>query len=273
MKTCILSANCQGDLLYKLLTTHPAFSKEWEVKYYINFLRTPIPEGDIENCDLLLYQQLGEMWDGLASDVLLSRVPKKARAISIPNLVSYHLWPTAFYAPDTYNLWFDSYIEDLIAKKLSFSEITYIALRADLSKLYDLPKLMEESLQREYEKDYIGRDEIADFIEQNWREKQLFTTPNHPANELLVFAVNVILKELDLSPLSVQSELGITCDEEFYIPVHPFYLKYYNVKHLNEDTVYPVFGNKLTYKEYLMAYVHARQNEVPLVRYFEDLKK
>jgi hypothetical protein len=268
-----MSANCQGELLDILLRKHQGFTKEWEIKYYVNFQKTPIPAGEIENCDLLLYQRLGEYWGELSSEVLLKRLPKTAKAFCLPNMLYYHLWPTAVGGALPYDLWRDSYVEDLISRKLTLSEITHLTMRADFSKLFDLPKRMEESLQREYEKNYSWRDEIFEFIEQNWRNKQIFTTPNHPANELIFLVLNLILKELGFSPEEFVNTGDFVCDSEFFLPVHPFYIKHYGVKHLTEETLYPVFGKDLTYKEYLMAYVDARQHEIPLAQYFLDLKK
>ena len=274
MKTCVMSANCQGELVKNILNRLEPFSQEWEIKYYVNFHKTPIPEGEIENCDLLLYQRLGEEWGDLSSDVLLSRVPKEAKTLCLPNMTNYSLWPTATWAPEAYNLWLDSYVEDLIARKLSYSEIIYVVMRADFSKILDLPMRTKESLLREYGKDYYGRANIFKFIEQNWKEKQLFTTPNHPAKELMILVVNLVLEVLGIPSIKVSGDLSnITCDKEFFLPVHPFYIEHYEIQYLTESTRYPVFGNSLTYKEYLMAYVAARQQEIPLLRYFEELKK
>lgn len=274
MKTCILSANCQGEILRNILNTNHSFTQEWEIKYYVNFHKTPIPEGEIESCDLLVYQQLGEDWGELASETLLARLSKNAKSISLPNLANYHLWPTAVAPSPTEGLWRDTYIDDLISRELSFSEIIYIAMRADFSKILDLPKVMEESLQREYEKNYARRAEIFDFIEQNWRTKQLFTTPNHPANDLIFLVVNLILKELQIPSINIHDFApGITCEHTYFLPVHPFYIDYYGITHLTKDTQYPVIQNNLTYKEYLMGYVDARQNDIPLTQYFTDLKK
>jgi len=274
MKTCIMSANCQGEVLNHILKRHPVFAQEWEIKYYVNFHKTPIPEGEIENCDLLLYQDLGEKWGDLSSSVLLARLPKNAKAICLPNISNYRLWPTAITPKEAYNLWFDTYIEDLISRKLSYSEIIYVAMRADFSKLLELSKRVNQSLVHEHAKNYFGRERILKFIENNWKKNQLFSTPNHPAGGLLLLVANLILGELNFISLRVGGGVNtLVCDREFFLPVHPFYIKHYGIEYLTEDTKYPVFGNSLTYKEYLMAYVNARQHEIPLLRYFQDLKQ
>ncbi len=274
MKRCVLSANCQGDIFMHMLKKHPVFLQEWEVDYYVNFHKTPIPDGKIENCDLLIYQKLGDSWGDLSTKVLLSRLPKHARAICLPNMSNFDLWPTAKWAPDAYNLWLDTYLESLIEKGLEFSEIVYLAMRADFSEILDLKAKRKDNMRYEYEKEYFGRSKILEFIENRWTEEWLFTTPNHPAHSLLFLVANIILQEFGYQMLRPEVNAPLmTCDREYFLPVHPFFIKHYKIKYLTEETKYPVFGNELTYKEYLMAYVDARKNNIPMLSYFEALKK
>ncbi len=273
-KRCVLSANCQGDVLMRMFRQHPVFLKEWDARHYVNFHKTPIPAGKIENCDLLLYQKLDDSWGDLSTKVLLSRLPKHAKAICFPNITNFDLWPTAKWAPDGNNLWLDTYVESLIEKGLELSEIVDIAMRADFSEILDLEAKKQEDMQREYEKEYFGRSKILEFIKNRWTEERLFTTPNHPAHSLLFLVANIILQELGYQILrpEVNAPL-VTCGSDYFLPVHPFFIKHYNIKYLTEETIYPVFGNDLTYKEYLMAYVDARKNNIPMLSYFEALKK
>lgn len=272
MKKCILSANCQGEVLAYLLNKHAGFTQNWELKYYVNFHKTPIPEGEIENCDLLLHQNLEESWGELSGKALEERAPSKAKIFTFPNMMNFHLWPTAKWSPNPHELWNDCYIEELIKKGLNFSEIVYIVMKTDFAKVYDLPRLMQNSLRREYNKNYMARDTIFRYISVNWKEKQLFTTPNHHANQLIFLVLNAILAEIDIEP-APQDNINLFCDKDFFLPVHPYFIKHYGVKFLHENSTYPVYGKELTYKEYLLAYVDARLKGNSVLQYLMDLTK
>lgn len=271
MKKCILSANCQGELLKYLLNKQVHFTKNWDLHYYVNFHKTPIPKGEIENCDLLIHQNLDDTWGELSATALTKRAPKKAKILIFPNLVNFHLWPTAKWSANPKDSWQDNYIETLIKKGLNFSEIVYIVMKTDFAKLYDLPFLMKNSLRREYEKNYHRREELFSYISNNWKNKQLFTTPNHPANELIFIVLNSILEEIQIPSVAID-KTRIFCDNDFFLPVHPFFIKYYDIKFLHSDSTFPVYGKSLTYKQYLLAYVDARLNNHTFLDYLVNIQ-
>ena len=103
MSICILHANCQGGPLTRLLRLSPAFSRRWDILHITNYDRSPVPSDALEHCSLFLYQHLGPQWGDLASENLLSRLPRNAVSLCLPNLFFMGYWP--FWTSDSSIVW------------------------------------------------------------------------------------------------------------------------------------------------------------------------
>ncbi len=264
MNNLVIIANCQGEAFCKILKKHPDFSKEWNVEYFPNFTNPEIPDQSMENCDLLLYQKLEDKWGYLSEKSLLAKVNPKAKTIVMPNMMNYHLWPTAKWCNTHGPIWADHYIDDIIAKNLTFDETVHVILRTDLAKVFDLENMMRTSLQIEFGKNYQWREELLTYIEENWKIFQIFTTPSHPASKILFHFGNLFFRELNYKPLYFDENAFLYCDLEYFLPIHPFLKKYYDIKWMEDEMFFPVFKSKLTYKEYLCLYIDSRQKNIPL---------
>lgn len=272
MKKCIIHANCQARPFIRLLTESQEFMSTWCIEYVVNFAKEPITSAMLADCDLFLYQHLGERWGDLSSKKLLAQLPNYARSFCLPNVINYKFWPFSIEPEKPYDLWLDTHIETLLERDLSVNDTALLVMRADFSKIYDLVSLQNASQGVEAKKTYVGNQEINEFIQENIDKEMLFTTPNHPAGSLLFYITNHMLKEFGFATLKTSPEKNsLVCDDEFYLPIHPFFGKYYNVPYITENTRYPVYGNNLTYREFLLCYIDARKNKIPLFSYFEQL--
>ncbi len=164
MRQCIISANCQSVPLAKQLLSFYPFACEYEVEIYTNFTRTIVPLELLKKCDLLIYQRLDETWGELSEKSLLANVNPEAKTVCMPNVMNNGLWPSMSHSGVLADSYWDSYIEDLIARKLTIKEIMYLARKADYSKHFDIEKKFWDSIDYERSKDYLGCDIICDYI-------------------------------------------------------------------------------------------------------------
>lgn len=268
MRTCIVSANCQGLPLVRQLLGYLPFSKYHRVEYYINFKKELIPLEKLQTCNILIYQKLDSSWNELSEEYLLSHVNPKAKTISMPNMLHLSLWPMSKGTGDLSNPYNEEYVDKLLERRLSLTEINYLVRKVDLANHYDLQALYDKSIERERQKDYLRCSELCDFIEENFSAKQLFTTINHPYGELLNLIARYVLMELDYRKIPSRLSENLTCDNDYYMPIHPSVAKFFNLSFAGEDTKYPIYGNRLTYYEYIAGYVMARQHDIPLAHYF-----
>ncbi len=273
MQKCVIIANCQGEILSKTLKKHIEFNNNWEIEYFANFMEPQIANSTLESCDLLIYQQLGESFGDLSEASLLAKIGSHTKTLVLPNLMNFHLWPTAKWNIEYGPIWIDTYFDEIISRELGLEESVYVIMKTDFAKIFDLEQMMKKSLQREFEKNYPWRKEILSFIEENWKKYQIFTTPSHPANDLIEFLANLIFNELGYKKLKFDKNYALLCDRGYFLPIHPFFIKYYNLKWINADTKFPVFNNTLTYLEYVSTYVKAKKNKVPIFYAFNIWEK
>jgi len=83
---CIVHVNCQGPPLIQRLLSCPEFAKRYKCVLFTNYTKDPVPDEMLQQCSLFLYQHLGQDWGDLASEKLLSKLPKSARHLCVPNM-------------------------------------------------------------------------------------------------------------------------------------------------------------------------------------------
>ncbi len=271
MLSCLVSANCQGVPLIKQLLAFKPFQKSYHPEYFINFKKEIIPLEKLQTCNLLIYQKLGTSWNEISEEYLLAHVNPKAKVVCMPNIYNNTLWPISKGTGNLSNPYDETYIDELMQRGLSLNEILYLVKKADFSKHYDLQSMYEKSMEIERNKGYARCSEICDYIEENFSKRKLFTTFNHPYGSLLNLAAKVVLEEIGYRNVPDSLIPNISCDEDYYMPIHHSVAKFFHLSYIDENTKFPVYGNMLTYSEYIAGYVLSRQNNVPSAHYFTYL--
>lgn len=271
MLTCLLSANCQGIPLITQLYEFAPFQRSYSLQYYVNFKKKTIPLEQLQTCNLLIYQKLGPSWGELSEEYLLAHVNPKAKVVCMPNIFNKSLWPISKVTGELATPYTETYIDELMARNLSIDEILYLVKKVDFAEKYDLRDIYKKSMEIERNKGYVRCAEFCDYIEENFSKRQLFTTFNHPYGPLLNMVAKVVLEEIGYRGIPDSLVPNITCDDNYYMPVHHSVAKFFKLPYINENTKFPVYGNMLTYYEYIAGYVFARRNNFPLSSYFTYL--
>lgn len=254
---CLIHANCQGEDLAPFLLASPEFNDQFEIKHYLNYKKQELAAADLEHCSLFLHQYLAPKWGDYSTEQLLKKV--KAKTIIIPNFFFKGYWP--FWTNDTNIIEFaDSLLEGLLDRGLPFDAVQTLYLRGQDSLIGDVEKIARDSLAKEREKEKATPIKYVDFIEQNWRQKQLFLTINHPGRDLLFLAANSILKILGFSalPESILHNYQHPQDD-FWLPIHPAVGNKLQLPFASRTRKYPCFGNMLTHGEYTSHYLACRK--------------
>ncbi len=260
---CLLHANCQGEVLKRILERSKEFTKKFIIHYYVNFTREQIPPEDIENCRLFLYQQIGPHFGDLSSAVLLSRISQNCQAIRIPNLFFKGYWP--FWTNDTKVIDFaDTVLERLLALKLPTEEILHIYLSGAHPAFHGIRETAKHSLAFDLEKmSDTGFSSVSSIFETCWREEQLFFTVNHPGERLSIAVANDLLSLLSL-PRLLSSDLHDYTHPyaDFIHPIHPVVGTSLSLPFTGAKVTYPVYGKMMTHKDFVLAYLTCRLNKV-----------
>ncbi len=257
---CIIHANCQGDGLKQLLAHTPQFSQKFEIVKYTNFLKEKIPLAQLKTCKLFLYQHIGDHWGESASHRLLQNIPHDAIRISIPNMFFNGYWP--LHTSETFMAFGDMLLEHLASKGLSCAEVNHLYLRTKLSKLYDFDALYKVSRDKEEVKEQYQDIKSLHIIDNDWRDEQLFFTVNHPMPRLSFHVAQGVLTLLGLGALPVSTQHAFVAEEdEFEQPIHPQVAAHFGLPFVTAQRQYPVFGQRLTFEQYINAYVSCRLQE------------
>lgn len=257
-KLCIVHANCQGEPLIERLTTSPDFADQYDCVLYTNYIKEPIPDEALSRCSLFLYQFLGQKWDTLASEVLLSKLPPDARHLCIPNIFFKAYWPLWNGEPG-----FDyrcSLLDDLISKGLPPEETAMLYLHTDVGRKIDLLELVSQTIEQERERESHTPIKYLDVILENYRTTRLMHTVNHPGSMLMNHVAKSILKHLEFwVPNDAVFEVLPEPFAEFEQPIHPKIGKFFSWDFAGPDTLYNVYGRKMTFPVYAANYIIAMQ--------------
>lgn len=251
---CLIHANCQGDALRSLPAVSPDFARCFEVRKYTNYLKENIPQEDFDRCRVFVYQHLGAQWDDLASEVLLARLPSSAVKIRIPNLLFKGYWP--LWTNKSRMNYGDVLLDHLINAGCSEQEALYVYLRGRLGVKYDLDALLNENLARERQKERNCVVALADFIEEYWRTRQLFLTPNHPDRELLLAVADAVLRALGFRAVPRTGREGLKPDyPDFELPVHPQVGEHFGLPFVSAERRYRIYGQPMSFARYIACYI------------------
>lgn len=258
---CIIHANCQGEPLIKRLMACPEFSGRYKCLLVTNYTREPISDEILGQCSLFLYQHLGPGWDNLASQVLLNKLSPTAQHLCIPNMFFKGYWP----------LWsgkagFDyrcSHLDEIIRKGLPPEETILLFLHSNVAAWYDLPALMEETIELERNRAAHTPIQYLDFLIENYGTEQLFNTINHPRATLINHVAKGILTELgfeqpDDATLNAIGEPF----PEFEQPINPKIAQFFGWDFGGSDALYEIYGRKMNFARYVANYVVARREKV-----------
>lgn len=251
---CLIHANCQGDSLLSLLAASPAFTRHFEIRKYTNYQKEHIPEEDFSRCRLFLYQHLGDKWDDLASSALLARLHPAARVLRVPNLLFKGYWP--LWTTQSRMNYGDALLDRLAAQGCSEAEALHVYLRGKLKAKYDLDALLADTLARERAKEQGCLIKTVDFIEEHWRNRQLFLTPNHPGRELLSATADAVLRVLELGDLPAATRKAFTPDyPDFELPIHPQVGAHFGLSFAARDRQYRIYGRRMRFERYVACYL------------------
>lgn len=262
-KLCILHGNCQGDALAMLLSLSEKFCRAFKIRRVVNYLEERPGEDDLARCSLFLYQYLSPHWGRNATSEILKLLPAQSEKICFPNMFFKGYWPFWRKAENVIEF-ADSFLEELLGRKLPPEAILKIYNRCDPALTGDFAGVAADTLAIEREKEKQTEIKYVDIIEERWRAEQLFITINHPAVPLLVHVGNSVLRLLGFPPLPKDVTDGFAHPHnEFWLPIHPQVGARLGLPFVFPERKYNCFASRLTHAEYTRLYLACRMNNIP----------
>lgn len=259
---CVMHANCQGDALKVLLEASPEFAAKFRIRHLRNYLRESLDQGLLDSTAVFLHQYLTEKWGEISTAQVLGRLHPAATSICIPNCFFKGYWPFWKLMPDVMDFP-DSFLEELIKRDLPLDAMLSIYMKADPSIIGDVEKIALDSLDTEKRKEAHSPIKYVWIMEERWRSEQLFLTINHPGPRILTHIAQEILKMLGLEPIPDSFIRSfVSPHNDFWLPIHPAVGARLNLPFAAKDRRYPCFGQDLTHREYVLAYLACRKEGI-----------
>jgi hypothetical protein len=259
-RLCLIHANCQAEPLITLLSGHPEFFRDYEIRYFANYLNQVPSDEELSRASLLLYQWLEESrWGEGASERLLARKGARCRAVCLPNFLFKGYWP--FFSTQSSMDYGDLLLDQLIAKGLDRREIVHLYLHVDLGRYHDLGEMFAATMAREREKEEKWDIKAVGLVQRLYAKELLFSTVNHPGRKLCFTVASELLALLDYPRLGPeQLEAFGEPFPEFVQPIHPQVAEYHGLRFVDSRSAYPVYGAAMDIVEYVNHYVACAQS-------------
>ncbi len=285
-KIAVIYGNCQTGMLRKILMFNPYFVNKF---FFIvipaicdynageemrKLWRTLLAHDEFwKEIDLFLCQKVSEsnrFCSDLATDNLVRKLSSKCQVITIMNIFF-----DGYFIQRTENRnnimkeihqsglfpFGDMFVDELIKKGFKEEEI----LEQIQDENFIAPEVIDQAVnqslselkRREKEADVV----ISDYIELGYRERQLFYSPNHPVNTVLIEYARRIIRYMGLPDSEIKEDIVYMkagCLKGQDTPVYPSVIKtlnlrdydncYYSNRYLESDFL---FG----FEEYIRKYI------------------
>jgi hypothetical protein len=153
----------------------------------------------------------------------------------------------------------------MINKGIAHDEILKKYINLDLNKMVNLDRLLELNLEQQRKRDAITGFNIADVIENYFREEHLFLTPYHPNLRIARSLIQQTFGTMGVGQTAidrVEKWLTITPFPKHASPLHPSVQRHFGLKYAGPGYRYRYYSEgTFTFEEYVSRYLKFEWNE------------
>lgn len=215
MLNILFCTNCQGEAICQYLKTCEEFNNLFNVDYIENWIllkqtnkNLPKYLNKLKKCDILIYQPLKEKHGKLSTETengLKTILKQNCKLISFPYIYNSAFWP--FFHSGSID---EEFYPGISGRKLANKEVI-ISLLNRYNKTEILQKYENDIINFNYNENFkktmliLKENEknttikVSEFILNNYKNKRLFLTKDHPTKFILIYCANEILKILNIN--------------------------------------------------------------------------
>lgn len=274
MPSLVIYANSQGEELlntaryvpcfaglldFKWIPLHRVSAQDWDTRYGRGFMSNVVTVWEqVETGDASPDRQ-----------TLHARIPAGCRIVKFPALSATCLWPfgssdpRAAADPDRYP-WPDSIAATLATEQLPDDELFEKYLCLTTQKMPDLQRRLRLDIARWKASDEIADVALADWVENTFRNTNLFHTSGH----ITATAVSHLMKQLIartslFSPILARAAVEQvdvllrhhTGQDIESVPIHPLVAERLDLRFYRSDATYRWHANAWTFRQYMIRYI------------------
>lgn len=251
-KVSMVYGNCQTRVVENVLTYSDEFNQEywiisipriyeWDKGYDLQCFLGDSKLWDM--IELFVYQHVADTNTyslELSTSRIMNRLSGSCRKVSILNL--YFLGYFMQYEPNNNNYlkdiegmgllhWRDKYVDELIEQGYPKEKILSLINCDSFIEGSEIEKKSQESLNELMARERGVDVKIVEYIEANFRGKQLFHSVNHPCKSLMIEYANRILEYIGYDRVNISEEdVWIRSLKATDIPIYPAVIKYLNME-------------------------------------------
>jgi tetratricopeptide (TPR) repeat protein len=267
MRRFVFVGNCQLKTLADLYRSFSERPGGEEISYMPSYEQlTDERIKVLEQADLVVEQRLD-----FPPQVEIGGITIRAERHLIPLLSGAFLWPYAGEPhPRNESSWFlpggpydaemsDSYLNRLIGKGVSPAEAVEQYLALDVNRVRHLDRVFKLMMDRQRSRDAACGYQLADLIEENFRDEPMFRTPYHPNLRLALSYFTQFFQFMGFDAASTErlhERVRITPFPKTQLPIHPAVAEHFKLKYADARTRYQIREEgRFTFAEYALRYM------------------
>lgn len=267
--------NCQAQKMTEALALSPEIAGEAELFYVNNFTdhdrnskavvqqRADYLKANAHRARAVVYQT--EFWDPQATSTLQA-LPERCRRLPIPALRNTIFWPYCFKdkisrrarPPRRMFPYGDTQLHKAVLAGGEPSEVVAQHMATDLNTTLPFERWRDRNLDMLRQLEAQTAIRVVEWIADEFSEREFFTSPNHPVNDLLRRIVDQTLTGLGYAPLTAEAgaafEAGPSIGEDLHLPIHPSFAEAAKVSYHPPGKAYRYEGELITYETWALDY-------------------
>lgn len=264
-RNVLVIGNCQAETVRQGFNVIPALRSRFRARYQYVCLPQHLHSRGIDelrDSDLILVQDL-KHWEHYP---LREHIPEGTEIVRFPFLNFAPLWPFDHYNGPGDKLAHDrewpnftfQHQDGLLARlrrEIPDKEARFRAYRdLTVDGIVDVERLLAFETRRLAALDRRSGFGIGRHILDNFRQRPLFYTTNHPNRELVTLLMEWVMRQLGIDePVPNAEEFDHL--RRLQVPVHPKIAAALGVEWADESTVYIYEGRPITWEAYIRAYI------------------
>jgi polysaccharide biosynthesis acetyltransferase WcbI-like protein len=261
----VVVGNCHADIVYEGFRHGATLNGRFEVRKHYVYMAPNLHEHgkrDLADCDIVLVQDI-DQWEDYP---LREYVPDSARIVKFPCLRFASAWPfdscngsrdikAEVQDSPNYNFTYFDGLLGRLRQEIPEPEQRFAAYRSlAVERLLNYRRMhqIESFRLRKLDQNFDCR--IGEYILENFQQRQVFYTTNHPNGTLFTMLMQQICRSLGLSEtfpeLAALDQL-----HRLQVPVHPLVAAGLGIRWADEATRYRYRGEEITWETFVRRYI------------------
>lgn len=269
MDTIVVFGNCHAEMIAMLLKSLPEITSKFDIiRHGIELAKMDLAQSDTaslveqaKGACIYMTQSISD-WKVYPFREYIS---PKSQIINFPFVYLTPLWPFEYqFGLDDVAMAHRSENKDLflfhdaglalLRESIKDHECRYHAYRNLDSIKPNLKRTFELESHRLKQADRDLETTVGQKMLDSFRDRRLFHTITHPANQVFVWLIEDLLKKIGLGSVKID-EGAVELMGGYQVPLHPWVIQELGIEWADENTIYRCLDQYHTFESYVRKYI------------------